>query len=90
MSYPDLTKPYILYTDASNYCLGAIPGQVQEGREHVIAYASRLMIPREKRYGITEKEALAVIFACEKFCKYLRGRKFTLCTDHTALKSIGR
>jgi len=67
--------------------LGAVLTQYDSsGQEHVISYASRSLSNREKAYSATEKEALAVVFATDHFRAYLLGRKFTLITDHSALR----
>lgn len=42
----------------------------------------------EKKYSQIEKEGLALIFAINKFHKYVFGRKFTLKTDHKPLLAI--
>ena len=36
-----------------------------------VAYASRAMSETETRYAQMEKEALAIIWACEKFATYI-------------------
>ncbi|KAF9758256.1 Transposon Ty3-I Gag-Pol polyprotein [Nosema granulosis] len=55
-----------------------------------IQWSSKKLTPTERRYGITEKEMLAVVWAIEKFAYDLRGRNFTLMTDHKALEEIRR
>ena len=50
-----------------------------------MAYASRKMTTTEKLYSTREQEALAIIFAIEKFDEFIKGRRFTVITDHRAL-----
>ncbi len=93
MSSPVLTQfdeslPVILYTDSSNYAVGALLCQIQNGVERVIAYASRLMNPSEQNFTTSEKECLALIFALEKWREYCYGRKIIAYTDHLALLSL--
>jgi len=49
-----------------------------------VAYASRLLSKSERRYSVTRKELLAVVFL-NYFRQYLLGKKFTFCTDHGSL-----
>jgi transposase InsO family protein len=85
LSYPNETGKFILDTDASNTGLGAVLSQIQNGVEHVIAYASRKLTKSEKRYCVTRKELLAVYYFVKHFRHYLFGRRFLVRTDHKAL-----
>ena len=77
-------------TDASPVGLGAILSQEQDGeyRSRVVSYASRSLTAVERRYSQTEREALAIVWACERFSVYLYGIEFELCTDHKPLEVI--
>ena len=77
-----------LITDASPVGLGAVLTQVQGGCERVVAYASRSLADVERRYSQTEKEALGLVWGCERFHMYLYGVEFTLLTDHKPLEVI--
>ncbi|GES83881.1 KRAB-A domain-containing protein [Rhizophagus clarus] len=89
LSYPNFEKPFILYTDASTFALGAILSQKNEDKkERVIAYASRTLGKHERNYGITELECLTVVWAIKHFHYYLHGQKFTVITDHAALRYL--
>lgn len=78
--------PFILKTDASNYALGAVLIQGEKDEEHPIEYASRLLLPAERNYSTTEREALAVVWAVQKFRGYIEGSEVLVLTDHQPLK----
>jgi len=86
LSYPTREDTFILDTDASDFGIGGVLSQVQNGREHVIAYASRCLSKSERKYCTTRKEILAVKFCFEYFHQYLYGRHFHLRTDHAAIR----
>ena len=86
LSYPDFTKPFTIYTDASGIGLGAVLSQEQEGKERVISYASRSLNSAEKNYTVTDQECLAVVWAIKHFQHYLGMKPFEIVTDHSALK----
>ena len=54
----------------------------------MIAYASRRLTDVQRRYSQTEKEALALVWDCERFNMYVYGREFELETDHKPLEYI--
>ena len=76
--------------DASPHGVGAILTQrdTDEEENHVVAYASRALTDVETRYSQTEREALAVVWACEHFHLYLFGSHFTVTSDHKPLEGI--
>ena len=72
--------------DASSFSLGAVICQKQrKGQWHPTAFQSRSMTPTEQPYAHIEKEALAVTWACERFCHYLIRSKLRIETDHKPL-----
>ena len=71
-----------IISDASPVGLGAVSTQLQEGLWRVISYASRSLTDAERRYSQTEKEALAIVWACERFNLYVFGKNFEIETDH--------
>ncbi|CAH1255636.1 RTL1 [Branchiostoma lanceolatum] len=77
-----------IVADASPVGLGAVLLQLQDEAWRVIAYASRQLSEVERRYSQTEKEALALVWACERFHLYTFGREFELETDHRPLEHI--
>ena len=86
LAFPRSDAKFIVDCDASDYGLGAVISQEQDGSERVIAYASRVLDNRERRYSTTKKEMLAMVYAIRHFRHYLYGRPFTVRTDHNALK----
>ncbi|OWY95251.1 Gag-pol fusion protein [Phytophthora megakarya] len=84
--YPDFSKHFRLMTDASVVGLGACLMQDHGSGFQPIAYASKVLSTTESKYGISELECFAVAWAIKLFRPYLYGRRFTIITDHAALK----
>jgi len=77
----DVTKPFEVETDASDYALGGV--LLQDG--HPIAYESRKLNSAERRYTVSEKEMLAVVHCLRVWRQYLLGSCFVVKTDNTAI-----
>ena len=97
VDYPRRDRPYALFTDASfgddrhEGGLGAILTQIDENKQHcVIGYASRKLAIHEKNYTPFLLEMQAAIFGMEHFGNHLKGRHFTLFTDHKPLEKLGK
>ena len=60
-----------IHTDASDIAVGAMLAQNPTGKiDQPIVYASRLLSRAEKNYTTTEREALAMVYAINKFRHY--------------------
>jgi len=90
MSAPILVPPrdegqYVLHMDASDTALGTILQQEQDGQLRVIGYASRALTTAKRRYCITRKELLGIVYGLKKYRQHLLGREIVVRTDHAAL-----
>nr|CAN69525.1 hypothetical protein VITISV_042301 [Vitis vinifera] len=74
--------------DASDFAIGAVLGQREDGKPYVIYYASKTLNEAQRNYTTTKKELLAVVFALDKFHAYLVGSFIIVFTDHSALKYL--
>ena len=90
LAYPDYTRNFKLYTDASKSGLRAVLTQVQEdGKERPIAYASRMLSKSERNYDAHKLEFLALKWlVTDQFHEYLYGGTFDVYTDNNLLTYI--
>lgn len=86
--FPDYDLPFVIYTDASDYAVGAALMQMRGSKLHPIAYFSKQMNSAQRNYSTTDKEALGVVLALKHFRPYIFGYHVTVYTDHQPLMGI--
>jgi hypothetical protein len=81
LAYPDFSKPFEIYTDASSTQLGAVI--TQDNRP--IAFFSRKLSEMQHKYSVTEIELLAIVETLKEFKGMLWGQDIKVYTDHKNL-----
>ena len=64
---PNWQLPFEVMCDASDLAIGAVLGQRENGKPHVVYYASKTLNEAQRNYTTTEKELLTVVYALDKF-----------------------
>ncbi|GBM47557.1 Retrovirus-related Pol polyprotein from transposon 17.6 [Araneus ventricosus] len=83
---PDYNREFIVQTDASDLGIGVVMSQRNDkGEEHPVLFLSKKNTDAQRKYGTTEKECAAIIYAITKLRYYLDGQQFTIETDHNPL-----
>ena len=79
--YADPNKPFDIYTDSSDYQMGAYIMQ----ESNCIAYWSRLLTDAQTNYNTMEKELVAVVTCIKEYHNMLYGAVLIVYTDHKNL-----
>ena len=85
LQYPDTTKPYIVYTDASDDACRAQLLQIHNGTEFPVAFLSHMFTDTQRRWSTPEQEAYAIYFAIKKWNYYLQGADIIVRNNHKPL-----
>ena len=85
LRYPDTTKPYIVYMDASNDACGAQLSQMHNEAEFPVAFLSHTFTDTQQRWSTPEQEAYGIYFAIKKWNYYLQGADIMVRNDHKPL-----
>jgi transposase InsO family protein len=79
---PNPELPYEVYTDASDFALGAVLLQDHGNGLQPVAYISRKLNPAERKYPVGDKELLGVLHALMEWRCYLEGTDIKVNSDH--------
>ena len=88
MAKPDWNREFEIMCDASDFAMGAVLGQKAEKVFKAIYYANKTFNEAQENYSTTEKEMLAIVFACENFRPYILGSHVIIHTDHATIKYL--
>jgi hypothetical protein len=81
MAYPDYSKSFEVYTDASSTQLGSVITQ----SNRPLAFFNRKLSETQQKYSVTEIELLAIVETLKEFKGMLWGQKLVVYTDHQNL-----
>ena len=81
MAFPDFTKDFHVYSDSSDYQLGAVIMQ----DDQPLAFYSRKLNSAQKRYTTGKQELLSIVETLKEFKNILLGQKLIVHTDHKNL-----
>ena len=88
MVTPDWNKEFEIICDASDFAMGAVLGQRTKKMIKAIYYASKTFNEAQENYSTTEKEMLAMVFACEKFKPYILRSHVIIHTNHVEIRYL--
>ena len=85
LRYLDTTKPYIMYTDASDNACGAQLSQMHKEAKFPVAFLSHTFTDTQRRWSTPEQEAYGIYFAIKKWNYYLQGADIIVRNNHKPL-----
>eukprot|EP01018_Ginkgo_biloba_P031810 Gb_08317 [translate_table: standard] len=86
---PNWSQSFFLYILTGGKALGAVIIQQDgNGVEHAMYFADRTLNESELKYGVVEKEILALIYASKKLRHYLPPKPFTVFLNYNPLRYL--
>ena len=87
LAHPKPDAPLALFTDASDFTVGAALQQYVNGAWEPLAFFSKKLSSAERKYAAYDRELLAIYLAIKHFRHMVEARHFTVFTDHLCLSS---
>jgi len=89
LAYPDWSREWIMEPDMCDYAIGVVLSQVNdEGEEHPIAFASRLLTKAERNYQAQHRECLSIVWGVDHYRHYVEDHHVIIRTDHQSLEKL--
>lgn len=86
LHYADMSKPFYIATDASQYGVSFLLFQKDDhGRDKYISFGSTSLSPSQRRWATNRRETYALVLALQKFRPFIWGRPVVAYVDHKAL-----
>lgn len=87
---PDWSKHFHVFCDVSNVAVRSALCQstLEEGKDQPIAYGSKQLTSVERKYSITKREYLAMVFSIKKIWHYLMCNPVLFFVNHIAIKYL--
>ena len=81
----DPNKVNHIHTDASSHSGSGVLEQEHDGKMHPVAFYSKKFTPTEQRYGIYDREMLAIVLTLQHWHHYVHNQHTVVYSDHQAL-----
>jgi len=86
---PNWSQRFFLYILVGGKALGAVLMQQDDNRvEHAVYFIGRTLNESELKYGMVEKEILALIYASKKLHHYLLPKPFIVFSNYNPLRYL--
>lgn len=82
LAHPKQDAPLAVFTDASDFTVGAVLQQWVHGAWEPLAFFSKKLSSAERKYSTYDRELLAIYLAVRHFRHMVEARHFKIFTDH--------
>lgn len=87
LAHPNPSAALILCTDASDNAIGAVLQQKTDEGQQPLGFFSKKLNKAQRKYSPFDRELLAIYEAVKHFRHMVKGRVFTVLTDHKPIVS---